>query len=133
MLGVSRYAWHGSMIQLWMHNVSGVNKKVQKQSKKVPENYTEISRRKNGRSAKFRCLYQMGSFPIHKGQFPYTFHLKILTTFSFLKQAKSNHTKRDVLGTMTDLEQFLDHYGSEAKPSDLDVGQQLVIGRVSKF
>ena len=34
MLGVSRYAWHGSMIQLCMHNVSGVNKKVQKQKKK---------------------------------------------------------------------------------------------------
>ena len=48
----------------------------------------------------------------------------------FLKQAKSSHTKRDVLGTMTDLEQFLDHYGNEAKPSNLDVGQQLVIARV---
>ena len=33
---------------------------------------------------------------------------------------------------MTDLEQFLDHYGNEAKPSNLDVGQQLVIGRVSQ-
>ena len=33
----------------------------------------------------------------------------------------------DVLGVITDLEQFLDHYGLDAKPSLLEPKQQLVV------
>lgn len=37
------------------------------------------------------------------------------------------NSRTDVLGVVTDLEQFLDHYGLDAKPSLLEPNQQLVV------